>query len=709
MPAARKKAKKSKNQPEAPVASRHRLRMRLVFWGILMLFGLVGVRLVDLQATPDQALLDLEEDHESSRTLQIPRGDIVDREGRVLATDRMARSLAADPSRVSDPNDLSTELASKLSVDRSVVLERLAGKRDNGKPLRFVWIKRWLTREDLDNIDGMPELAQGVLRLQEEPLRFYPEGALAAHVLGFVNQERVGSAGLEMHFDRYLSATAGHYKARIDNMRRFLPSHLLDYRAPGGGADLHLTIDSTIQHKLEQELAAALERCKAERGSGIVMDPKTGAILALACYPTYDPNRFQDATGEERKFRAVINVFEPGSSFKIVTAAAALEHKLVTRDTLIDCEGGSYNPYGHRIGDYHKLGVEPFSVCFAESSNIAIIKVAAMLGPERLDEWIRRFGFGQKIGCDFGGAESRGIFRPHTEWSGLSMGSLPMGQEISVTLPQMARAFSAIANGGFLVEPHLVALAVSRDGMIVYQHEPSMSTRILSPETAATMRELCHEVVTHGTGTRASIDEYRVGGKTGTAQVAREDGRGYKKNKYNTVFAGFAPVADPKVCAVIVVNEPDIRLHYGGYVCGPVFREVVREALIRLNCPEDPVQVEVENLAETDEREGVMAELELDMMEPELEDITEELELAGLSADATHSGPRLPDFRGLTKRQAKVEVAALGLPWDIDGTGWVAIQDPPAGTPLSEVTLCKLHFSNKRKKDDEAEPTDSAS
>ena len=386
----------------------------------------------------------------------------------------------------------------------------------------------------------------------------------------------------------------------------------------------------------------------------------------------------------------------------------------MTPSTRIDCEGGAFNPYGHRIRDYHKLGVEPFHTCFAESSNIAMIKVAAMLGEERLEQWIRRFGFGRATSPDFGSAESAGIFRGRGAWSRLSMGSLPMGQEISVTLPQMARAFAVIANGGYLVEPYLVARLTNPDGTVLYEHRPGQGERVLSPRTAEIMKNLCHEVVLHGTGEKASIAEYRVGGKTGTAQVARTDGRGYAPGKYNTVFAGFAPVAHPRVVTVIVVREPAIREHWGGFVCGPVFREVVRDTLIRMSVPLDPVKEGIEQLAwqEDADPDTVMAEDapgEVAIIEPDMESILADLdglELIALPVDPLGEGPVLPDFRGMTKRQARERIAELGLMWDIQGSGWVAEQEPPPGTPLAEVTLCRLRFSNERKKaEDETQGT----
>jgi hypothetical protein len=335
-------------------------------------------------------------------------------------------------------------------------------------------------------------------------------------------------------------------------------------------------------------------------------------------------------------------------------------------------------------------------VCFADSSNIAIIKVAALLGPERFEQWIRNFGFGERTCPDLPG-ESPGIFRPLSQWSGYSMGSLPMGQEISVTMLQLAQAFSVIANGGILVEPYVVDKVVNRQGGVVFEHTNDNARRILSESTAATMRALSHQVVTMGTGNAANIDHYRVGGKTGTAQVAKTDGRGYKEGKYTTVFAGFAPLNDPRVTAVIVVQEPDIRLHYGGYVCGPVFKEVVNDALRYLHVPEDPVLTKVaENRARGVDADILAWEFSAadldDLLADDWLDPMADLNVLPMSAAAMPSGPSLPDLHGMTKREALVKLESMGVKWDTQGAGWVRQQDPVPGTPISDVKLCRLVF-----------------
>lgn len=688
----------------------HRIRLRLVFWVLFIAFGAVTARLVQLQAFPDDVYTREEGFHQGTIPLDMPRGDIYDHNGRLLATDGQALTLVADPSAVEAPQPLARELAELLELPEEEVFAGLTKTDTNGKPLKYYRIKRHLSGEHLDRLKHFPGMAHPGLRLEKEPVRIYPDKTLAAHVLGFVNKEHVGSGGIEMVYDRELRVKPGRVVARVDCGRTLLESRITEYIPPQGGADVTLTIDRTIQHKLEQELQKALVSSKAERGMGIVMEPHTGAILALACFPTFDPNRFTEFSNEERKNSAVTDVFEPGSSFKIVTASAAIELGIVTPETLIDCENGAFNPYGHRIRDYHPLKVEPFRTCFAESSNIAMIKVTAKLGPERLEEWIRRFGFGQTTGSDFGGGESAGIFRTQESWSRLSMGSLPMGQEISVTLPQMARAFAVIANGGYLVEPHLVSHLTNPDGTLLRKRTPASPKRVISTRTAEIMRELCHGVVLHGTGDRANIEDYRVGGKTGTAQVARTDGRGYAPGKYNAVFAGFAPVADPKIVAVIVVREPAIREHWGGYVCGPVFREVVQDALLYMHCPKDPVRENIEHLAARDsDPDTVMAREDAAIIEPDMEKVLADLdglELINVPVDPLMEGPIVPDFLGMTKRETRERIAALGLSWDIQGSGWVVEQDPPPGTPLSEVTVCCLRFSNQRKKaDDESTGT----
>ena len=677
----------------APADGWQRIRIRFVSLLFIAVFVAVVLRLYQLQLAPSENLVREDERHFGVVPIEVPRGNIYDRNRRLLANDSMATSIYARPQVVDDAATLARELAPVLSVDAEVLESRLTRLSQRGTLMHEVALLRYASEEVTSHFAGnLEEWETRGLFFKLEPVRAYPQDDLAAHVLGFVNRERVGSGGIELAYDHFLASTPGQRRARRDGGRTLISSLTEEYREPEGGAHVHLSIDAAMQYRLENALDQVLIDANARASMGLLMDPHTGAILAMASRPAFDPNRFDDYPMDFLKNPAISDVFEPGSVFKIVTAAAGLENGLVNWDTMIDCENGLMRIGRRQVRDYHKMGVVPFSQAFQDSSNIAFIKIADMLGPERLDDWIRRFGFGQRTSREFPG-ESAGIYMPRSRWSGYSMGSLPMGQEVSVTMPQLARAFSAIANGGYLVEPYLVERIVERDGTVVRPREQTPPRLIMSPETAKTLGELCHLVVREGTGRRARIDEFRVAGKTGTAQVARPaaEGGGYAPGKYTVVFAGFAPVKDPRIVGVIVVHEPGIRSAYGGYVCGPVFREVVRDSLIAMNVAADPHIDNPDRVAGSlVEGDFFLADLSLEPILPPMDDV--------YSDDDPFDGPPsppLPNFEGMTKHDAAVKLAELGVRWDFQGAGWVVGQDPAPGTPLRAVSLCRLRFAPK--------------
>lgn len=708
------KLKRRYGEPPAK-AQRFRLWLMVAVFGFLFL--VVCGKLWVLHLNPYYRLTEEDRKHIGLQRFQEPRGAIVDRHNVRLATNKKVPSLwvdpriAMNPDQVPDPDKLVRVTAAALDMAEDEVRARFSKKDSEGKLRKFMWVKRWLVGMPREEIDALVAAGHGALKVKHEPLRYYPHGDTAAHLLGFVNRVGEASEGLELTCNAFLESEPGEIWARKDVQCQLLESEKIAEKKPKEGATVQITIDTPIQHLLERVLDERIEECNAKRGMGMIMDPRTGAILALATRPAFNPNHYNKCDAEDRKNFAVIDVFEPGSVFKIVTAAAALELNLITPDTMIDCEDGAFNPYGHRIHDFHKFYEPiPFWKAFAESSNIAIIKVAAMVGEKRLEEWMHRFGFGSKTSSDFV-MESAGILRPLSRWSGLSMGALPIGQEVAVTLPQLVRAFAVIANGGLLVEPYFIERAVMPSGEVLYQREPSEPLRVLSERTAATMRDLCWQVVRIGTGDDAQIAEYRVGGKTGTAQMKREDGPGYDPDRYTTVFTGFAPVSDPRLVCAVVVQEPMIRLHYGGYVCGPVFVEVMRDALIRLNVPEDPMPVETPEgeteapvvvaaapggSAPANDADMAAGRVAAEDFETELAMLLEPLdglELVHVDMDKETGEAALPDFTGLTKSQARTRLADLKIPWAPHGAGWVVAQDPPPGTPLSQVSHCSLEFA----------------
>ncbi|GMU92277.1 MAG: penicillin-binding protein 3 [Candidatus Hydrogenedentota bacterium] len=698
----------AKSTDHMPLTGRQRRRMRVVLWLFLAVFSIVGVNLIRLQAKPDPRFFEDDENHWAVVPIPMPRGRIYDSEGRILARERRLPSIYANPRLIDDPHRAAQVLSTRLAVDEDALLERMLKRTTSGKKSLEIPVKRYTNKEEIAALGDLNQFGKGALFVRDDPVRFYPEEQLAAHVLGYVNRDGTKQEGIEFAYDSLLRAIPGRQESRVDARRMVLDSLTRNYVSPQGGADLYLTIDKSIQHVLESELAVVMENRQASRAMGIVMDPKTGAVVAMASLPSFDPNAYWEYSTELRTNRSVTEVFEPGSSFKIVTAAAAIELGLITPDTMIHCENGAWNALGlRRIRDVHRMGMTPFSEAFAESSNIAIIKVANQIiaahGKEEYDRWVRRFGFGQRTSPDFV-MESAGIYAGASRWSKMTQVALPMGQEIAVTMPQLARAFSVIANGGYLVEPYLVERAVDQQGRVTYQREVKAGTRVISERTAQIMRDLCYQVVAHGTGTRAAIREYRAGGKTGTAQIAMAGGKGYYKDRYTAVFAGFAPIADPRLTVVIVVHDPKKGSYFGGQVAGPVFAKVVRESLIRLECPEDPMPEE--------DSPPPTVPSDADVLVAHVENSQDPLpssqgpgpaiataanaELPGPAVDQIVDVGALPNLAGLTKRQVKERLAALRVPWDSQGIGWVVNQEPPAGTPLTEVTMCRLVFSNSR-------------
>ncbi len=675
-----------------PISREQHYRARFVFWCLLLGFGWIAINLVRLHQFPDERLGSGERGRIGEATTTPPRGKIHDGHGRVLALDRMVPSLYADPSRIVNPHEIAQMLSTKLDVDEDLVASRLTRRKSNGDAMESVPIKRWLTEEEYDRIHRMKNLAQHGLYFREEPARYYPEGQLASHVLGYVNRESVGSAGVEARYNDFLTSKTGRRKGRVDSNRHLLESLTLEYQESEPGADIWLTLMNPLQDALERELAAVMERVQADRANGIVMDPKTGAILAMASAPDFDPNDYGRADERELKNTTIQDVFEPGSTFKIVTVAAALEQEIINTNTMIDCENGAYRLHRHTINDLHRMGVVPVTNLFAESSNIGTVKIAQRLGEQSLSDWIARFGFGERASQFFPG-ESAGIFVSDVErWSKLSIGALPIGQEIAVTTMQLARAYCAIANGGLLVQPYIVDHVQNAHGETIFQHDAPIPDRIISEQTSQTMRELCHLVVTDGTGHRASLDEFRVCGKTGTGQVARprEEGGGYYPNRVTTVFSGFAPLRDPQVVCVIVVHDPKMPKSYGGNVCGPVFREVVRQALLLLGTPRDPLVKQVADQSSADQQDADTIAHAIQPLDP-LQELFE-AELMRMAKDDLYGDSMMPDFNGMTLRQARARLAGMRLQWRSEGSGRVIRQTPAPGTPINDVDECILVF-----------------
>lgn len=582
---------------------------------------------------------------ERTVSLSPTRGSIRDREGRTLAESVVAQSIYADPQTVTEPNRAAAALAAVdgIGLTEKELLKKLTGRGE------FTWLARQVPDQVAERVRSL-ELT-GVYLLEEHK-RFYPKGQLAAPLLGYVSLDGDGLAGVEHSLDRYVRGRAGKVTLLRDARRGSYMVGGKGPNAPVDGMHVVLTIDEVIQFISERALRRAIEQYRASAGSVVVLEPSSGKVLALASWPTFDPNRFRDFPSSSWRNRAVQDLYEPGSTFKIVTAAAGLEEGLVTPSQIVDCNMGSIEIANVRIREHggNKYGLIPFEEALAQSSNVGIIRVGLALGKQRLYDYIRKFGFATRTGIELPG-EGSGILRTPQKWSLLSNAILSMGQEVGATPVQVAQAAAIVANGGVKAPIHIVDRVEDNEGNVVYRPTFESPQRVVSEKTAAVLNELLKTVVLRGTGKNAALAEHVVAGKTGTAQKAVRGG--YAHDKFVASFVGYVPADRPRLVILAVVDEPRLG-QYGGTVAAPVFREIAEAALryleVEPSVPGRAVEAQPIQLASRP-REGVRKR----------------------SAD-------VPDLRGLDARTAIARAIGQGFEVSASGSGIVAAQEPPAGT-----------------------------
>jgi cell division protein FtsI (penicillin-binding protein 3) len=512
--------------------------------------------------------------HVKVEDIQVRRGIIFDRQGRDLALNLDLESLYCDPENLAADNDDIKRLASVVEKEPAFILSKIP---DQG---RFAWIERKLKPETAEKIKGLD--IDGLAFLTEAK-RIYPRRELASHILGFVGVDNQALEGIELKYDKYLKTVGGKVFLERDAGGRRLSSGV-DMEAKGN--NIVLTIDEVLQRILEKELDKAMAQWRAAAATAIMMDPFTGDILALANRPAYDPNRGAEARDVEKRNRAITDCYEPGSTFKIVIGVGSLEEKLVKPGTLFDVSRGSIDAGGKTIRDVHRYGVLNFQEVIQKSSNVGSIMIGMKLGRERLYKYAKLLGVGEKTGIDLPGEVSGWIY-PTERWSGTSMGAIPIGQEVAVTPLQILRAYSVVANGGFLVRPHVVSDILSPDGQVIVSFKDAQKTRIISAKTAGIFKDILKTVVEEGgTGKSASVGGNKVAGKTGTAQMINPVTKRYSKEKFVSSFVGFVPADNPKLAMIVVVYEPKGQI-YGGVVAAPVFSEIANQALSYLNVPRE--------------------------------------------------------------------------------------------------------------------------
>ena len=625
----------------------------LTVWALIVVARLIQIQLVRHDYYTNRAT----RQQERTVSLNPVRGSIVDARGRVLAESVSAISIYADPQLVTDRRAAARALAAMPGIGQSAreIEEKL--NSDSG----FVWIARQLPLETGAELKKLR--IPGVASI-EEHRRSYPRGTLAANVIGYAGVDGGGLAGIEHSFDNYVRGRAGRVTILRDARAG---TYLVGGEGPNrpiDGNDVVLTIDSVVQFIAEQALTKAVDRYHATAGSAIVMDPRDGSILAMASVPTFDPNRFGDFTSAAWRNRNVQDLYEPGSTFKIVTAAAGLEEGMVTPSQIIDCGNGAIeiaNVSIHEHGN-NAYGPLPFEDVIVHSSNVGTIKVGLSVGPQRFYQYIRRFGFGERTGVQLPG-EAQGLVRRTEKWSMLSNASMSIGQEIGVTPLQVAAAMSTVANGGTRVAPRIVDRVIDAQGNPIYQPQRNPPVRVVSERTAAVLNEILKAVVARGTGMPAALAEHVVAGKTGTAQKAGRGG--YSPDKFVASFCGYVPADRPRLVILVVVDEPK-GAQYGGTIAAPAFKEIAEATLRYLGvAPSIPSRT-------------------LDLDAPMLAAFSQPV-------PQTHAG--VPDVRGLDARAAISRAVASGLQVRAVGSGVVQSQIPEPGQALPSNRVLTLAFA----------------
>ncbi|HSC28794.1 MAG TPA: penicillin-binding protein 2, partial [Vicinamibacterales bacterium] len=557
----------------AAVDWRSTIRSRLTVCAALTGLWTLGIeaRLVYLQVL-EHSDLTARAALQQVKTIDAPakRGDIVDRNGHVLAYSVDVDSIVADPAEVEDPERTAALVCGALADCGAEERRRMHAQLR--RKARFAYLARRVSPEEAHRIRALQLPGVGFLK---ESRRFYPKRELLSHVLGFVGLDNAGLGGLEAAYDSQIRGREGRVLVHVDARNHAVASRV--EREPTAGVGLELTIDQYLQHIAERELRAGVLENRAEGGAAVIMDPRSGEILALANWPTFNPNTFNLSPEHARRNRAIQDQYEPGSTFKLMTASAALEEGVVTADDPIDCAPGVIRFGARVIRDDHVYGTLPFSDVIAKSSNVGAIKVGLRLGPERLIKYVSRFGFGQALAPDFRGENRGSVWNP-ADLNDSALASVAMGYQIAVTPLQMAAAVSSIANGGTLYEPRVVR-AVIRNGRRV-PVEPRPLRRTVSGRTAGELTAMMEAVVERGTAKASAIDGFTVAGKTGTAKKI-VDGR-YSSAHFNASFVGFLPSRRPALTIIVVIDTPRARGYYGGTVAAPIFRRIAEASLRHL-------------------------------------------------------------------------------------------------------------------------------
>jgi len=646
-------------------------KVRIIFLSCLLFFCFVLIlgRMFQLQVLKKEQLYKLAAQQQNVQIPLVPkRGTVYDTKGNELAVSIEVDSVYADARKVVDVEKTANELASILQIDRKELKQRLKNHRP------FEWVQRKISSKEAERIKALQLPGLSFLK---ENRRFYPNSKLAAHLIGFVGLDSKGLEGVEFQYDALLNGENHVWTAARDALGREIAMGNVPFEKEDHYRNIVLTIDKPIQHITETELDRGVEKWGAKGGMAIAMDPLTGKILAMASYPTFNPNQFIQYRSKSWRNEAVSDVFEPGSLFKVFLAAAALEEQAVRPSDSFFCENGSYTVYDRTIHDHSKHGWLTFQQIIKFSSNIGASKVGEKMGRERFYRYISAFGFGEKTRINLPG-EGKGIVHHPRYWPPVALDTISFGQGISVTGIQLVTALSAIANGGFLMKPYVVEKIMDEKGEVVQSFQPEIVRKIISEETAKKVTALLKATTEKGgTGEGAVPAGYEVAGKTGTAQKVDSLLGGYSEDRYTSGFMGFAPAEEPKLVLLVVIDEPQGN-NYGGVVAAPIFKSIMEKALPYLNVIPKGTMI-VKNELDSAPKKGALEPQPL---------------IDGVKVGKGAGMVVMPDLTGLSMRNALSRMEGRGLIIRVSGNGKVVEQTPRPGTVIEKGDICYLKFQS---------------
>ena len=621
-----------------------RWRVFIVATLLIALFAMVSVKALELQILDrERAFKIARKQHHGTSTLLPRRGKIFDRNGKELAVNIDVKSIYANPKKVTKPSETAKILSEKLNLSQKKILNRVSSDKS------FVWIKRLADSESVEELQNLDITGLGYI---PEPKRIYPNGHLLGQVIGITDVDSIGIEGIEYRYDRLLTG-----KTRKITLKRDARGHKIlndpseiqeidQYKT--SGHDIVLTIDSQIQYIVERQLKEGIEEVGGEKGMAIIMNPETGEVLAMASYPFLDPNNFSKFPEVNRRNLPIWYAHEPGSTMKVFLASSALDDKKVNPNSKFNCENGRRRIGAAVIRDIKPRGTLTVAEIVKYSSNIGASKIGELLGRDKYYKYLNKFGFGKTTGIGLPG-ESSGILAAPRKWGPIELATISFGQGISVTSLQLVTALSAIANGGYLMKPYVIEKIVGPDGNLIEQNSPEVVTRVISYDTSYQMKQIMQGVVENGTGKKAQIPGFSVAGKTGTAQIPNPKSGGYYSDRYIASFIGFAPVEDPEIVMVVVVEAPRKKTH-GGSVAAPIFKQIAEKVLFHMGI--SPKKV-----------------------------------LVGMTV--------MPDLSGMSVRDILKWSEEEGVKVKVKGSGFVTNQQPLPGDLIKEGMVCSIELKQK--------------